>query len=509
MRRIAALISIALALIALAPAQSLEGRVEELVLDNGMTFLLMNRGDAPVFSGVIRWNVGSSDEPVGQTGIAHMFEHMAFKGTSTIGTSDWEAERPVLEALNEAGTALARERLRGEDADPERLAALEEAYEAAVEAHRQFVVKDELDMIYSAAGAVGLNAWTSRDFTNYHVSLPANALELWCLCESARIRDGVLREFYSERDVVYEERRMRTDTDPTGALIEDFLAMAFLAHPYGDPTIGWPSDIENLTTADAEAFYAQHYVPANAVAAIVGNFDMEEARRLIHEYFDPIPAAEPPPGVTTVEPPQRGERRVEIEWDAEPIVVIGYHKPNPPDHTDAVFDVIHSILSRGRTSRLYTRMIKEEQIAVEADAFSFPGDRFPNLSAFFLVPRAPHTPEDLEAALFEELERLATEPVSERELQRVINQLDADFLRGLRSNLGMANQLAYWQLIGDDWRWTERWVEEIRSVTAEQIMAVAAEYYTEQNRTVGILRTRVEDELPPAEETESAVEVGA
>ena len=470
---------------AMAIPAALVDQVEEVVLDNGMTFLLHRRGDAPVFSGVIRWNVGSVDEPNGLTGIAHMFEHMAFKGTTTMGTTDWEAERPVLEALNEAGTALVREKQRGVDADPDRVAELQAEYERLVEEHREFVVKDELDEIYSAAGAVGLNAGTGRDFTTYHVSMPSNALELWCLVESARIRDAVLREFYSERDVVYEERRLRTDTDPTGALVEELLATAFLAHPYGEPTIGWPTDIENLTTADAEIFFREHYAPVNACGAIVGDFDLEEGRALVERHFGPIPAGDENRRVSTEEPAQRGVRQVAVEWEASPTVLVGFHKPNPPAHMDAVFDVMHAILTRGRSSRLYKRMVKEEQVVTAIDAFSFPGDKYPNLSCFYALPRAPHTSEEVEAMIYEELEKLKVEPVTEQELQRVRNQLDADFLRERRSNMGLAQSLTYWHFIGGDWRLAEGWRDELLSVTPKEIMEAASTYYVSTNRTVG------------------------
>jgi predicted Zn-dependent peptidase len=500
MRRLIPCAAVLLWLTPLAATPGLVEEVEELVLDNGMTFLLHNRGDAPIFSGVIRWDVGSSDEPAGLTGIAHMFEHMAFKGTTAIGTGNWEEERTVLEELNRVGTELARERQRGERADSERVAELQTEYDRLVAEHRRFFNDTATTEIYSAAGAVGLNAWTSRDFTNYHLSLPANALELWCLLESARIRDAVLREFYSERDVVYEERRMRTDTSPNGALVEAFLATAFIAHPYGQPTIGWASDIENLTTDDAEAFYAAHYAPSNACAAIVGNFDKEEARDLIRRYFGPIAPGPRNVPVNTVEPEQRGERRVTIEWDSNPLLLVGYHKPDPPDHRDAIFDIIHAILTRGRSSRLHRRMVKEEQIAVSVDAFSFPGAKYPNLSSFYIVPRAPHTPEEVEVVLSEELARLATEPVEERELQRVINQLDADHLRGLRSNLGIANKLAAWQFIGGDWRWAERWLDELHAVTPEEIMETSATHYTTQNRTVGTIVPRRREEVPTGEQ---------
>lgn len=475
-------------LAATAGAQGIIDRVREVVLDNGMTFLLLNRGEAPVFSSVIRWNVGSVDEPMGLTGIAHMFEHMAFKGTTTVGTTGWDAERPALEALNAAGVALVR--AQQDSAEAEEIARLRAEYDRLVEEHRQFVVSNELDEIYSAAGAEDLNAGTERDFTTYYVSLPANQLELWCLIEAGRIRDGVLREFYAERDVVHEERRMRYDTDPEGFLVEQFLGTAFIAHPYRFPTIGWATDIMNLTTEDAEEFFREHYAPVNACGALVGNFDLDEAERLIREHFSPIPAGERNRRVNTVEPAQRGERRVEVHWDASPIVLVGYHKPSAPDRVDAVFDVIQTLLTSGRSSRLYERMVKRDQIATDVEAFTFPGNKYPNLSTFYIQPRAPHTSADAERVLYEELERLASEPVTERELQRAINILVAAHVRGMASNMSLARDLTFWHFIGGDWRWTDRWYDLVRGVTAEDIMEAARTHYRRENRTVGVIVPR-------------------
>jgi len=240
-------------------AQNLEDRVVEHKLENGMTFLLMERHQAPVFTGMIVVKVGSVDESIGKTGLAHMLEHMLFKGTKTIGTRNFAAEEPILEQIDRVGTELSSELVKGEKADEQRVRTLREEIKKLQEEAAQYQVKDELGAIYSKHGAARLNASTSNDITRYYVSLPSNRLELWAMVESDRMANPVLREFYSERDVVMEERRLRVESSPFGALYESFLAAAFLAHPYHRPVIGWSSDIAGYVTGDASAFYREYW----------------------------------------------------------------------------------------------------------------------------------------------------------------------------------------------------------------------------------------------------------
>jgi len=461
-------------------------RVNEHKLANGLTLLMVERHQAPIVSINITFGVGGINELTGATGVAHLYEHMAFKGTRTIGTRDYERERPLLDELDRLNARIEARRAAG--ADTQELQRLRQAFKDAQERAGQLVVGNEMSLLYQRHGAVGLNASTGKDVTRYVISLPANRLPLWAALESDRMANPVLREFYKERAVVMEERRLRTDDSPNGLLYEAFAAAAFQAHPYGFPTIGWASDIQALTPADTERFFRTYYGPANATIGIVGDINPPDVIALIERTFGRIPVAPPPPAVITAEPEQRGERRVEVEFDAEPILLIGYHKPAIGHPDDFVFDVIESVLSEGVTSRLYHRIVREKRLAaaIGADA-GFPGAIAPALFVISAAPLAPHTTAEVEAAVYEELERLKTEPVSARELEKVLNNLDAGLVRALRSNSGLAGQLTYFQTVAGDWRYVLKAREKIAAVTAQDIQRVARRYFIKTNRTVATL----------------------
>ena len=335
---------------------------------------------------------------------------------------------------------------------------------------------------------MGLNATTGKDVTRYFISLPANRLPLWAAIEADRMANPVFREFYKERAVVMEERRLRTDDNPSGLLYEAFVATAFQAHPYGFPTIGWASDLRALTPAVTRDFFRAYYGPSNAVIAIVGDIVPADVIALVERTFGSIPASPPPPRVVTREPAQRGERRVQVEFDAEPMLFLGYHKPgiNHPD--DFVFDVIDAVLSDGVTSRLYRSVVRDQRLASSiGTSSSVPGARASNLFMISAVPLAPHSPAEVEAAVYEELERLKAEPVAHRELEKVLNNLDASLIRSLRSNSGLAAQLAYFESVAGDWRYLLELREKMAAVTPADIQRVAKRYFVKTNRTVATL----------------------
>ena len=469
----------------------LADRVIEHKLANGLTILMVERHQVPVVSINLTFGVGGLDERTGRTGVAHLYEHMAFKGTRSLGTKDYAKERPLLEELDHLNRAIEelRERLRTSGKkDSPALQELRRRFKEVQQRAAQLVVGNEMSLLYQRHGAVGLNASTGKDITRYTVSLPANRLPLWAEIESDRMSNPVMREFYKERAVVMEERRSRTDDNPTGLLYEAFVAAAFQAHPYGFPTIGWASDIRALTPAMATRFFETYYSPGNGVLALVGDINPSEVVALVERTFGRIPAGSPPPLVVTVEPRQRGERRVEVEFDAEPMLFIGYHKPDLHHPDDFVFDVIDSVLSEGVTSRLYRRVVREKRVATSISTSSgTPGARAPNLFMISAVPLAPHTPAEVEAAIYEELHRLKTEPVAPRELEKVLNNLDASLIRSLRSSSGLASQLAYFQTVAKDWRYLLQARKRIAAVTPQDIQRVAKEYFTKSNRTVATL----------------------
>jgi predicted Zn-dependent peptidase len=365
---------------------------------------------------------------------------------------------------------------------------LQQQFKAGQERAQQWVVGNEMALLYQRHGAVGLNASTGKDVTRYSVSLPANRLPLWAAVETDRMSNPVLREFYKERAVVMEERRLRTDDSPSGLLYEAFAAAAFQAHPYGFPTIGWASDIQSLTPAVTQQFFRAYYGPGNAVVSIVGDIDPPKVIALVEDTFGRIPPSVTPARTVTAEPPQHGERRVEVEFDAEPLLLVGYHKPGLDHPDDFVFDVIDSVLSEGVTSRLFHRLVREKRLAASVGVeANYPGVRDANLFVVSGVPLAPHTTTELEQAIYDELERLKQDPVTAQELEKVLNNLDAALVRSLRSNSGLASQLAYFQTVAGTWRYLLTARDRIAAVTPADIQRVAARYFVKTNRTVATL----------------------
>ncbi len=474
-------------------AQSLaefEKSVTEHTLANGMRFFIVERREVPVVSFHIYADVGSVDEENGMSGMAHMFEHMAFKGTKDIGTTDYAAERKALDKVDELFASIQEERLKGDRADAERLKRLEGEFKEAQHAASEFIINNQFSEIIEENGAVGLNATTSVDATRYFYSLPSNKLELWFSLESDRFLNPVLREFYKERDVVIEERRMRVESQPVGNLLEDFLSVAYKAHPYSRNTIGWYSDLDNLTRPEAREFFRRFYTPSNLTAFIVGDVDPEEVIRLAELYFGRLPEGPPPQGLWTREPPQEGERRTTVYAQSQPLVIMGYHKPNVTHPDDAVFDAVQDILSGGRTSRLYRSLVEDKKIVVAAGGFpGFPGNKYANLFLFFAFPTPGHTNEESEEAMLAEIERLKTELVTENEIERVKHRARARLIAQLDSNAGLAGQLAAYQVLTGDWRNRFHTLDAIDNVTREDIQRIAQTYFTERNRTVGYLLT--------------------
>lgn len=467
-----------------------ESRLTEFTLDNGLKFIVLERHEAPVVTCYTHANVGAADEVTGITGLAHLFEHMAFKGTQTIGTTDYEAEVEVMAKIDDIFQAIKAERRKGDKADPQRLAELQQQFRQAQQESQAFLVHDEFDKVLKRAGAMGLNAGTSSDYTVYFVNLPSNKLELWMLMESDRFLNPVLREFYKEKNVVMEERRQRTESRPVGKLLEEFLATAYKAHPYGEPVVGHMSDIETLTRAEAQAFFRTHYVPSNLAMAVVGDVDPARVKELAAEYFGRIPARPQPDPVETVEPEQQGERRVIVEDPAQPFVLIGYHKPSINHPDNAVFDAITDIMGTGRTSRLYKSLVKEERVAVYASGFQgMPGTKYPGLFLFYAVPARDRSNQECEEAIYAEIERLKDELVDAQDLEKAKTRARAELIRQLDSNSGLAGQLTFYEVMTGDWRNLFKQLDQIEQVTAEDIQRVARTYFTTKNKTVGIIQT--------------------
>jgi predicted Zn-dependent peptidase len=462
-----------------------EKKVTEFSLPNGLHFILAERHDAPVVSFHTYVNAGSVDDPAGATGIAHMFEHMAFKGTDGIGTKDWPGEKAALQAVEDAYDLLDAERNKGPKADSGKIDVLQLQLKRAIDKAQTFVEPNEYSRVIEENGGVGLNAGTSLGNTEYYYSLPSNRIELWFLMESQRFLHPVFREFYKERDVVMEERRMRIESNPQGKLLEDFLATAFEAHPYRNPGVGWPSDIASLRVPTARAFFDEYYAPANINIAIVGDVNPAEARRMAERYFGPLPARPLPPLLHTVEPPQRGPKTAVVDSPTQPLLIVGYKRPDQYDPDDAVFDVIQMILSSGRTGLMYKQLVEQKVLSLEAEAgATFPDGKYPNLFVFLLVPARGHTVEDNQKALDDLLVQFEAKKVDEETLARVKTKVRAGLIRRLGSNAGLASLLTTYYATYGDWRKLFTSISDLNKVTADDVQRVAVRYFKPSNRTV-------------------------
>lgn len=463
-------------------AQTLAEKVQEHRLENGLTLLMVERHDSPTVAAYISFKVGGVDERSQHRGVAHLLEHMLFKGTRNLGTIDYQQEKQLLGKIEQIGHRI--DMLKNHpNADPQKLQQLREQLAALQQEHRRLVVKDEFSKIYAENGGVGYNAFTSKDQTTYQINLPANKLELWAAIEADRLQNAVLREFYTERDVVREERRRSYESSPDGKLYETLLATAYKVHPYRNPVIGWESDIENLTLAETRSFLRKYYSPVNMIITLVGDFDSAETLALVKRYFGPLDPGMPVPPVLDKEPPQEGERRVHIRFDSQPQVAIAYHKPTMPHRDDYVFDLLMQILTEGRTSRLYRTLVVDQQLVTGVAAYSAPGARYDNLMTISLTPNHDRSLADIEAAVYQELERLKTEPVSAAELEKAKRQILTSLLRRMKGNSGLARLLSSQQVLGD-WRYLVDYEAKLISVDSDELMKVAGRYFTAENRTV-------------------------
>jgi predicted Zn-dependent peptidase len=469
---------------------SFEKRTTVKKLANGLTVIICQRPEAPVFSFFTNVDVGSVQDPMDKTGLAHMFEHMAFKGTDTIGTRDYAGEKVALAKVEEAYAAYIAERDQAVGRDDQKLKQLEQAWMAATAAADKFSTpyNNEFGKIVESEGGEGMNAATNLDETVYFYSLPINRLELWAFLESERFQHPVMRQFYKERNVVIEERRMRVDSDPFGRLLEQFTEEAFAAHPYHRPTIGWISDLNSFSATDAQAFFDKYYVPSNMVVAVVGDLKASEAMPIVEKYFSRIPARPKPDTATTTEPKQNSERTVVLHEQSQPIYLEGYHRPDYRSPDDQVYDAIADLMSNGRTSRLYRALVRDRQIASDAEGFTgYPGNKYPQLFAFYATPLPGHKPQEVGDAIHAEIERLRKEDISDEELRMIKTRAKANLIRSLGSNEGLASELALYQSRYDDWRDLFHSVDRIEKVTKADIRRVANQTFTPDNRTVGII----------------------
>ena len=478
--------------------KSFEQHITTKVLPNGLTIILCERPDAPVFSYATFIDAGDVNDPSGESGLAHMFEHLAFKGTTQIGTKDWPAEKIALEKVEKANDAYEAERLKTVGQDKQKLEELQKAFLAAQAEAHQYVIPNQFTDVAERNGAHDLNAFTALDETVYFWSMPENRLQLWAWLESSRLADVVPREFYKERDVVVNERRMRTDSDPQGRLLEQFTATAYVAHNYGRSGVGWPSEVSQINATEAMAFHRKYYVGSDIVVAVVGDLKASEAMPMLEKYFSKVPGGPKPEEMTTVEPRQFAEKTVAIPDNSQPLYVEGYHRPDYRDPDAYVYDAISDILSNGRVSRLYRSMVRDQQIAAVVEGVSpYPGDKYPGLFVFFAVPLPGHTPKEMADAIHKEIDKLKNADVTDDELAMYKTRTRADLLRGLADNQGLANQLAEYQTRYGDWRELFLQLDKVDKVTKADIRRVANKVFVPTNRTEAWIETKAPAENAP------------
>ncbi|MFQ6069844.1 MAG: M16 family metallopeptidase [Candidatus Aminicenantales bacterium] len=466
---------------------AVKNRVKTHTLKNGMKFIVLERHDAPVVSFHVYADVGSANESYGITGISHLLEHMAFKGTKVIGTKNYEEESRILEEMDKVYNEIKREKSRV-DPDADKIKEMEEEFEALRLKAKEYVINNDLIDMMKRQGDRGINAYTSNDATQYIDSLPSNKLEYWMAVTSDRFLNPVFREFFKERDVVMEERRLGLETQPQGRLIEDFLATAFKAHPYHHSVVGHMSDLRNITRRDVENYFRKFYSPSNLTAGIVGDVDPDEVFRLAELYFARIPSGPKPEPVRTEEPEQWGERRATVVAKAQPLIIAGYHIPPVGDKDYTALEALTNILGQGRSSRLYKVLVKEKKVAMAViGVVGFPGDKFPNLAIFYAVPSMGHKPSECLQLIDEEIDKVKKESVTEEELIKFKRNQVKSLMDQMTSNARMAALLTYADVVLGKWERLFDQTEEIEALTAEDVRQVANKYLVKKNRTIGEL----------------------
>lgn len=474
----------------------------EVVLKNGMHVLLVQRPGAPMVAAGWVAHVGSANEHPGITGISHLFEHMMFKGSDRIGTRDADLDRMIrsqLDQVREKMFVLEREqraRIRRAEADSmepapgqeDELKKLKQEFADLIKKQRSNMIKDEFDQIYTREGGTRMNAFTNEDMTVYFINVPANKLELWFWMESERLSKPVFREFYSERDVVFEERRMRTDSTPTGAVGEVFSSLFWRGHPYGWPVVGWPSDISSITRQQAEDYFGLYYAPNNITAAIVGDFDEDQAIKMANQYFGRIPRGpKEPPDVVTLYMPQKGEVVYRSDVEAPPQVQVMFHTMAVGGKDEAALSLMAEVLN-GKTGRLYKRLVLKDQIATSASAQQ---DSKKYDGSFVLSAQGKKgvTPEQLRDVLFEEIQKIQNNGVSDYELEKIKNQVSASSYRRLVSPFGEMIQLLIYDGL-KNWKYMDQSIESLMKVTKQDIQRVANNYLVDDSRAVMLLNRK-------------------
>jgi len=466
-------------------AEYLKNKVVEKRLSNGIVLLMMNRGYSPTLALHISFRVGSVDESYNTAGAAHILEHMLFKGTDKLGTRDYHKEKPIMDRIEAIGETI--DRLRLENPSSGEIKKLEAEMKRLQAEQSELIISSPYDSLYSENGGIMFNASTSKDMTGYYIQLPSDRIELWAQTESARLKKPVFREYYSERDNVFEERLMRSQSSGDGLLQEAFFETAYSGHPYSHPVIGWESTIKYMSIFDIKNFYNTYYIPSRMTITIVGKQDTEETYRIIKKYFESIKPRPEPGEIKVIEPEQLGEKRVNIIFKSRPSIIIGWKKPTAPSIHDYAFDLISTAMGSGKSSRLYKYLVLEKKLASNVYAWNgAPGSRYDSLFIIYASPVGGVSTEILEKEIYAEMNRFRNE-FNQMEMERVKNLSMSSFIFMLDNNDGIAAQLSYSQAVFKNWRYIADYITNLNRVTIDDIHVSFDKYIHDKNKTVAVL----------------------
>ena len=467
---------------------NIKDKVVKHTLKNGLKVLILKRDTVQTVSFNMMFKVGSVDEEFGKTGLAHFFEHMMFKGTKALGTKDYDSEMEIMKQISIiADQIISLKDVDDKDIDHEKIAVLQEKLKHLEKQQAFYIKRSEFESTYDREGAQGLNAYTAADVTSFIVNLPKNKVELWMRLESDRFKNPVFREFYKEKEIIIEERRMRYVDSANGKLFGTFIPLAFMEHPYRNPTIGWESDLLRVRNQDVLDFFDRYYVPSNMVVSIVGDVDAEKIIYYMRKYFEDIPNNLVQRNRITKESPQNGRRFSVVYHPSEPLLMCGFMHPSYPDPDDIVFDFIVRLLTSGSTSALYKNIVESEHGIYVSGYNSIPGERYPNMVVFFVSPRYPYGNADIESIIFEQLEKLKNDPISSMDMEKVKKEFKVEMIRNLSSNSDMADELSHNELIHNDWSIIFGKIEQLQMVTPKDVQRVAKKYFKKSNSTVVFL----------------------
>lgn len=463
-----------------------KNKVVEKRLNNGIVLLMVDRGFSPTLALHIAFRVGSVDESYNTSGAAHILEHMLFKGTDKLGTKDYAKEKPIINRIEAIGETIDRLKLeRPESGDIKKLESELKKLQAE---EAELTVGSPYDMLYTSNGGIMFNASTSKDMTGYYIQLPSDRIELWAEIESARLKKPVFREYYSERDNVFEERLMRYQSSGEGLLQEAFFSTAFSSHPYRHPTIGWESNIKYMSINDIKRFYNDYYIPSRMTITIVGKQDPEKTYSIIKKYFENIKPRPEPGEVKVIEPEQGGDKRVNVYFKSRPSIIIGWKKPCSPSKYDFAFDIMQTAIGSGKSSRLYRSLVLEKKMASSVYAWNgAPGSRYNNMFIVYAAPVSGVSPEDVEKEIYLEMKKFRKD-VDAAELERVKNISESSFIFMLDNNDGIAHQLSYFQTVNKDWRYLSGYLDDLNRVNVDDIHDAYDKYIIDNYKTVAVLR---------------------